>query len=66
MTQTPELQGREEKEPTTRLSMDIPKTLHVRVKSGCALESKTITEVVIELLEQRFGNIPAKENIDHV
>ena len=39
---------------TKRLNAEIPAALHARVKSGCALEGRGITQVVIELLEQRF------------
>lgn len=39
---------------TKRLNADIPAALHARVKSGCALEGRDITEVLIELLEKRF------------
>lgn len=42
---------------TKRLNADIPAGLHARVKAGCALEGRDITEVLIELLEARF---PAK------
>ena len=39
---------------TKRLNCEIPAALHARVKSGCALEGRDMTQVVIELLEQRF------------
>ena len=39
---------------TKRLNADIPTALHARVKAGCALEGRDMTEVLIELLEQRF------------
>ena len=39
---------------TKRLNAEIPTALHARVKSGCALEGRDMTQVVIELLEQRF------------
>ena len=39
---------------TKRLNADIPAELHARLKSGCALEGRDMTQVVIELLEQRF------------
>jgi len=37
-----------------RLNANIPAALHARVKAGCALEGRGMTEVLIELLEQRF------------
>ena len=39
---------------TKRLNADIPAELHTRVKAGCAVEGKGITQVLIELLEKRF------------
>ena len=44
---------------TKRLNAEIPAALHARVKSGCALEGRDITQVVIELVEKRF---PAKRD----
>jgi hypothetical protein len=37
-----------------RLNVQIPKTLHTRVKVRCAMEERDIKDVVIELLEKRF------------
>jgi hypothetical protein len=45
-------------EPTKRLTIDIPLSLHQRVKSQCALEGANMAEVVRGLLEKRF---PPKE-----
>lgn len=42
------------KDDTVRFNADIPRALHRRVKSQCALEGLNMTAVVIELLEQRF------------
>ena len=39
---------------TKRFNAEIPAKLHARVKSACALEGRDMTQVVIELLEQRF------------
>ena len=39
---------------TKRLNADIPAELHARVKAGCALEGKGITQVLVELLEKHF------------
>ena len=41
-------------EPTKRLTIDIPLSLHQRVKSQCALEGANMAEVVRGLLEKRF------------
>ena len=39
---------------TKRLNVEIPATLHARVKAGCAMHGREIRDVVTELLEQRF------------
>jgi hypothetical protein len=41
-------------EPTKRLTIDIPLSLHQRVKSQCALKGEKMADVVRELLEKRF------------
>lgn len=41
-------------EPMKRLTIDVPLSLHQRVKSQCALQGEHIADVVRELLEQRF------------
>ncbi len=42
-------------EPTKRLTIDIPFSLHQRVKSQCALNGLKMADVVRELLETHFG-----------
>lgn len=41
-------------EPTKRLTIDIPLSLHQRVKSQCALKGENMADVVRELLEKEF------------
>jgi hypothetical protein len=41
-------------EPTKRLTIDIPLSLHQRVKSQCALNGENMAEVVRQLLEDHF------------
>lgn len=43
-----------EKEPTTRLTVDLPKSLHSRVKAACAMRGTPIREEIIRLLEGEF------------
>jgi hypothetical protein len=43
-----------ETEPTKRLTVDIPLSLHLRVKSQCALHNRLISDVVREILENHF------------
>ena len=42
------------KEPTKRFTIDVPLSLHMRVKSRCALENLVMADVMRELLEHRF------------
>ena len=39
---------------TKRLNLNIPTSLHARIKAQCALEGRDMTEALVELLEQRF------------
>ena len=39
---------------TKRLNVEIPATLHARLKARCALEGREIRDAVTELLLQRF------------
>jgi hypothetical protein len=41
-------------EPMKRLTIDIPLSLHTRVKSQCALQSLQMADVIREMLERRF------------
>lgn len=41
-------------EPTKRLTIDVPVSLHKRVKSQCALQNLVMADVMRELLAQRF------------
>lgn len=43
------------KEPTKRLTFDVPKSLHARVKAKCAAEEKFMNEEIIKLLEARWS-----------
>ena len=44
--------GRDQK--LTRLNLGIPSTLHARIKAQCALEGRSMTDVLLEMLEARF------------
>jgi hypothetical protein len=41
-------------EPVKRLTIDVPVSLHRRVKTACARENLVMADVVRELLDQRF------------
>ena len=42
-------------EPMKRLTIDIPFSLHQRVKSQCALKGEKMADVLRKLLEKQFG-----------
>jgi hypothetical protein len=42
-------------QPTKRLTIDLPASLHARVKAGCALRGIPIKDVVREFLEREFS-----------
>lgn len=46
-------------EPTKRLTIDIPLSLHQRVKSQCALRGENMADVVRELLLKHFDEPPS-------
>ena len=41
-------------EPTKRLTIDLPESLHRRVKVGCAMEGTSVAAEVRTFLEKRF------------
>ena len=41
-------------EPTKRLTIDLPESLHRRVKVGCAMEGTSVAAEVRAFLERRF------------
>ena len=43
-----------EKEPTARFTIDIPVSLHARIKSQCALKRVKMREEVLSMLEEKF------------
>ncbi len=42
------------REPTTRFTIDIPASLHARIKSQCALRKIKMRDEIQELLEKHF------------
>jgi len=46
----------EHREPTKRLTIDVPIGLHKRIKSQCAMNNLVMADVIRELLERRFPN----------
>mgnify|MGYP001157892044 CR=1 FL=1 len=50
LTQSPE----RPREQMKRFTIDVPVSLHKRVKSQCAMQNLVMADVIRELLEQRF------------
>jgi hypothetical protein len=46
------------KEPMKRLTIDVPLSLHKRIKSQCVMQELVMADVIREMLEQRF---PSRE-----
>lgn len=44
----------DEQEPLKRLTLDIPSSLHSRIKSDCALKGRKMVDVITEMLESKF------------
>jgi hypothetical protein len=44
------------REPTKRLTIDVPLSLHKRIKSQCAMQDLVMADEIRQLLEQRFPN----------
>ena len=41
-------------EPTKRLTVDVPKTLHTRIKTSCASGERQMNDVLCELLMKAY------------
>lgn len=48
-------------EPTKRLTIDVPLSLHRRIKTQCAIDDLVIADVVRGLLEKRFPEEKRRE-----
>ncbi len=52
----------ESREAMKRLTIDVPISLHKRIKSECAMQNLVMADVIRELLEQRF---PVHQDAEH-
>lgn len=52
-----------QQEPMKRLTIDVPLSLHRRIKTQCARENRVMADEIRLLLEQRF---PAPQDTEHV
>jgi hypothetical protein len=44
-------------EPTKRLTIDVSRSLHRRIKSQCALQNLVMADEIRDLLEKRFPDL---------
>lgn len=44
------------KEPMKRLTIDIPESLHRKIKAQCAMRGNKIVDEIRELLFEKYGN----------
>lgn len=52
------------REPTKRLTIDVPVSLHRRIKTTCAIENLIIADVVRGLLERRFAEPKGRAHVE--
>lgn len=48
------VETRAQEEPVKRLAIDIPASLHSRIKAQCALRGTKMVDAITELLEREF------------
>lgn len=48
------VEGNRDDDPTKRLTIDLPESLHRRVKVGCAERGEKMADVIRKLLEKEF------------
>lgn len=48
-------------EPVKRLTIDVPLSLHRRIKTQCAIDDLVIADVVRDLLSKRFPELMHRE-----
>lgn len=51
----------QDKEPTKRLTIDVPVSLHKRIKSQCAVNDLKMADAIRDLLAERFPVTPSPE-----
>ncbi len=47
-------------EPMKRLTIDVPKSLHTRIKAACALRGSKMVDEIRTLLEREYANIETR------
>lgn len=51
-----------QKEKTTRFTMDLPTEMHKRLKMICALQEKSMREVIIQAIEEEVKKVIKESN----
>ncbi|MDX2119008.1 MAG: hypothetical protein SFY96_12575 [Planctomycetota bacterium] len=54
--------GKPQAEPTKRLTIDVPLSLHRRMKTRCVLDDVIMADVIRDLLMQRFPEEPSDQS----
>ena len=49
-------------EPMKRLTIDIPRSLHTRIKAACALRGSKMADEIRALLDREYANTEMLEN----
>ena len=51
----------QDREPTKRLTIDVPVSLHKRIKSQCAVNDLKMADAIRDLLAERFPAVARSE-----
>lgn len=54
------------REPVKRFTIDVPVSLHTRVKAQCAVQGLVMADVMRELLDHRFPSSPREQTTNLV
>jgi hypothetical protein len=49
------VRDREAVEPMKRLTIDLPQSLHAKIKAACAMRGTKMVEEIRDILEQKYG-----------
>ena len=55
-----------DREPTKRFTIDVPVSLHKRVKTQCAVQNLVMADVMRELLRERFPERSDDRSVDTI
>lgn len=52
-------------EPTKRLSLDVPETMHTRFKTACSATGRKMVTEVMSFIEQRTTELECEAGLNH-